>query len=337
MRMLRAILCVSLMSALVMPGAPAYAQGGPGKEIARKLFDEGVELEKKTEYLAALAKYKEAEQITVTPGLRFHKGYCLEMTGKLVAALEEYEAADTGARDTNKPEVHAAAVARLEPLRRRIPQVAIRLATVAKDAEVHLDGNPVGAPLLDGKAFRVDPGEHTVTARAGGYRSFLRRVQALEGVTTTVDVVLERAHATSVVPPPPVVAKAPAPAPGPTLAAPAAGMTEPPSEIPARRAIALPLVTTIGAVALAGAGAAFFVVSGNTQTDANAECPQRVSCDGERSTVRTFDAIALGSFASAVGLGVLSAVLWRSKGSDRAALVAKPVFAGGSLGLDGSF
>src|SRR4051794_34293222 len=88
------VACVALLFAAAAPSA--RAQGTPGtaanREQAKKLFEEGTELEKKGDYVAALSKFKEAEQITATAGLRFHEGYCLEMTGKLAAALEVYEA-----------------------------------------------------------------------------------------------------------------------------------------------------------------------------------------------------------------------------------------------------
>lgn len=330
MRTLRALVAVSLMTGALIAPSTAHAQAVPGKEVAKKLFEDGIDLEKKGDYVAALAKYKEAEQITATPGLRFHKGYCLEMMGKLNAALEEYEAADKLARDANRADVHGAVIARLDPLRTRIPLIAIRLATVAKDAEVQLDGTPVGAPLLDGKAFRLDPGEHSVTARAPGHHNFGRRVQVPESMTTTVDIVLDRAAAPTAGPPPPAAGASAAGAEGAPKGQGAEGAQ--------RRSLVVPIATTAGAVVLVVAGVAFVAVAGGAQSDAKASCPQKTTCDSEQSKVRTFDALALGSFIGGAGLGVLSAVLWTSKGGDRgAALVAKPAFAGGSVGVEGSF
>ena len=341
MRTLRAVLGLSLaVTTLVVPMA-AHAQAAPAqtaaaKEAAKRLFEEGAELEKRSEYFAALAKYKEAEQITVTPGLRFHKGYCLEMTGQLSAAVDEYEAADKLARETNRPEVRAAVAARLEPVRARIPQIAIRVATQARNVEVHVDGNPVAAGLLDGKSFRVDPGEHAITAHAPGFKNFVRRVQVPESVTTTVDVTLERAPVAAA--PPPLSPTPIAPTPIAPSATPVAPTVEPPSEPPPRRSIALPVIATVGTVALAGAGIAFFLVSGSAQSDAQTACPQKVACEDEQSKVRTFDALALGSFIGAAGLGVVSAVLWSRSGGDRtAAIVTTPIAGGGGLRLEGSF
>ena len=334
MRRLRAILFASVMTGvLAAPTSLAHAQTVPGKEVAKRLFEEGFDLEKRGDYVAALAKYKDAEQILATPGLRFHKGYCLEMTGKLNAALEEYEVADKLARDANRPEVHAAVIARLEPLRTRIPQIAIRLATVAKDAEVQLDGNPVGSPLLDGKAFRLDPGEHAVTARAPGHRNFVRHVQVPESLITTVDVVLDLASAASAASPVSAVSSVS------SVSRPSGGpSTEPPSETAPGRSLVIPIVATAGAVALVVAGVAFIAAAGGAQSDAQASCPHQTTCTSEQSKVRTFDALALGSFIGGAGLGVLSAVFWASKGGDRrAAIGAKPTFGGATVGVEGAF
>jgi len=336
----------------------ALAQSPPtaaaGKEHAKKLFEEGVDLEKKGDYAGALAKYKDAQQIAVTAGLRFHTGYCLEMTGKLAGALEEYEGADRLAREQNKQEVHAATIARLEPLRARVPQIAIRLATPAKDAEVQLDGAAVAATLVDGgKAFRLDPGEHVVTARASGYKAFSRKVQVPESVTTTVDVSLERAAGAPVVAGAGVPGSAPGTTPGtapgtapPSGAAggPVTGETAPPapaSEPPADTARGpsrvLPIATTAGAVVLAGTGVAMFLAAGSAQTRAQQDCATLVSCDDRRSRVRTFDALALGGFIGAVGLGVVSVILWTSKPSEQASTAARIQAGPGSVALEGRF
>jgi hypothetical protein len=343
MRNLRAILLASSVGLLAFaPASLAHAQPAPaptsagagaaGKEHAKKLFEEGLELEKKTDYAGALAKYKEAEQITVTAGLRFHTGYCLEMTGKLAAALDEYEAADRLARDQNKQEVHAATVVRLDPLRARVPQIAIRLATPAKDADVQLDGVTVAPSFIDGgKAFRLDPGEHTVTARAPGYKAFSRKVQVPENVTTTVDINLERVAGTA-----PVVPAVAPPTPGGEPGAPSS-VSEPPAEAAHGRSRVVPIATTAGAVVLAGTGLAMFLVAGSAQTTAQQDCATRLTCDDRRSRVRTFDALALGSFIGAVGLGVVSVILWTSKPSEQSAANARLQAGPGTVGLEGTF
>jgi len=370
MRRFRALLCACAWTSLptlnlgwasiAQAQTAAGAAAVPGKEHAKRLFEEGAELEKKADYASALAKYEAAEQITVTPGLRFHKGYCLEMTGKLALALDEYDLADKLARDQNKQDVRTAITARLESLRTRVPHLAVRLSTPPQGVEVFIDGVVVAAPLLAGKGFRLDPGEHTLVARAAGYRNLTRRVQAPESVTTTVDVSLERA--TPVAAPAPVVpatdsyskasvpAASPPPAPSPSAGTPGTpgspgslATSDPPEESPHRRSRALPIATTAGTVVLAGAGVAFFVLAGGAQQDGERDCITKATCVDEQSRVRTFDALALGSFIGAAGLGVVSIVLWASKGSEHAALGSPPrsraraMLAPGTIGLEATF
>lgn len=339
MRNLRAILLAASVGLTALaPASPARAQparaSAAGKERAKKLFEEGLELEKKADYAGALAKYKEADQIIVTAGLRFHTGYCLEMTGKLTAAVDEYEAADRMARDQNKQEVHAATAVRLEPLRARVPQIAIRLAAPTKDAEVQLDGVAVPTPLIEGgKAFRLDPGEHNVTARAPGYNPFARKVQVPESVTTTVDVSLERVTGAA----PAVAAVAPPPASSGGDAAPPTSGGEPPADAAPGRSRVVPIATTAGAVVLAGTGIAMFLVAGSAQSTAQEECATKLNCDDRRGRVRTFDALALGGFIGAVGLGVVSVILWTSKPAEHAAANARLQAGPGTFALEGSF
>ncbi|MBS2017171.1 MAG: PEGA domain-containing protein [Deltaproteobacteria bacterium] len=326
--------------ALAAPGAvlvAPYAQVVPGKEHAKRLFDEGVELEKKNDYAGALAKYKEAEAIAVTAGLRFHKGYCLEMLGKVSSALEEYESAEKMAREQGKNDIRTAVVTRMEGMKGRVPQISLRLATDVKGAEVMLDGAPVGAPLLDGKkAFRIDPGDHILTARAPGWKPWKREVHVPEAITTTVDISMDREGAA---PAPVVVAPAANPAPASTPAPPPDAITEPPRESAPSRSVLAPALTTAGAVTLVVTGVVFFAVAGSAKSDADAQCPAKLECDSERSKVRTFDTLSLGSFIGAAGLGVLSIVLWTRTGSSHASaspstrIVATP----NGAGLAGSF
>lgn len=273
----------------------ARAQAGGSPEQARRAFEEGVALEKKADYASALGRFRDAARIKATPGVRFHEGYCLEMTGKLAQALDTYEQAEKLAREQNKADVLSAVRARLEPLAPRVPQLAIRVEP--KEAEVRVDGIATTKETV-----RVDPGEHEVAATARDRAPKQVRVTAKEGATETVVLELE-----PIAKPQPVAAQAPAAAP-----APAAAAEEPPREEPPSRSIALPLVVTGGALVLAGAGIGAFVVAGSTQEDADRECQARISCESERDKVRTFDALALAGFVGAAGLGALAIVLWSS-------------------------
>ncbi|HEY8078861.1 MAG TPA: hypothetical protein VIF62_32235 [Labilithrix sp.] len=314
-----------LAVAIVLFSRTAIAQTPPpGKDVAKKLFEEGVELEKKSDFAGALAKYQEAEQITVTPGLHFHLAFCLEMTSKLAAALDAYESALKLARDQNKADVEKAVAVRLEPLRARVPFLAVKLATQAPDVAVKLDGASLSNVLLDGKPFRVDPGDHTINATASGYAPFSKKVQAAPATTTNVDVTLEKQAAAS----------APTP---PAHEENGGDVAEPPAEPPKSRSRVVPLALAGGAVALLAAGIVFYAVADSAASDARDTCPQKLSCDSPRNKVRTFDALALGGFIGAAGVGALAIIAWTSSSNGGASATTRVVASPTSLRLEGSF
>jgi hypothetical protein len=330
------VFCVALACESVagLYGSVAYAQAPNGsnaaasqsasKKSAKDLFDEGVKAEREGNFAFALEKYAEAEKVAPAPtaGLRFHKAYCLEMTGKMALALGEYEAAAKLAIATNKPEVHAAIDARRAPLRLRVPQLSLRLTTPPPDTNVEIDKKPVSAEWLDGTSFRIDPGTHKIEARAPGRTNFERTVMATEGSSTTVEITL--------------------PLEKPNLPAVAVAKEKPHS-----RSYAGPIVTTTVAVLLAGGGVVSLLLAGNAQSDAKNTCASQVTspCTSDRTKIRTLDALALGGFIGAAGFGALSIVLFASGGSRpektdkafstpvQARLVATPT----SLGIEGAF
>ena len=265
--------------------AATTAHAQPGKEVAKRLFEEGVELEKKNDCAGALAKYREASQITVTAGLKFHEGYCLEMMGKLVDALAAYEKSIDLARQQNKAEVEKATAVRADALRRRVPQISIKV-TLPNSAEVLLDGNPIGPALVDGRPFRIDSGEHVIVAHAPGYKELTRRVTAIEGATSPVELALEKSGT----------------------------LTPGPMPLPDRdettRDYTLPIVATAGSVTLVAGGILSFVVAGSSADNAKSDCAQQVTCDTPKGTIRTFDALAISGVLAGAGVGVLAVVLW---------------------------
>jgi hypothetical protein len=279
----------------VLVAMPLRAQV-PGEELARRAFDEGVELERRGDYAAALEKFRKSVAIKPTVGNRFHVAFCLEMTGQLASALNEYEAVVKLAQEQKKADVVEQTRARMDPLRPRVPQIALSIAAPAPPhAEVFLDGKPVAPALLDGEPFRIDPGEHTIDARAPERAPFERRLTIAEGSSTSLEIALP--------PSAPVASSARTARP--------MSFSEPPKDEPRPRTAAI--VTTVGTVLLAGGGAVAYVIADRTHEEAERTCPTRRSCTEEREKVRFFDALALGGFAGAAGLAALSVLLWTSK------------------------
>jgi hypothetical protein len=304
----------SLAALLVATAADAEV---PGEELARRAFEEGVTLEKQADYAAALAKFRESRDIKPTLGNRFHAAFCLEMTGKIAAALTEYESVEAAAREQNKVDVIDKTRARVEPLRTRVPQLSLHVpGPLPSGLAVTLDGVAVAPALLEGTSFRVEPGRHAVAAVAAGRDPFARELVVPEGGTTTVAIVLAPARVRE----PDAAASRPAE----PAAPPAPDRTD-------------AIATTAIAGSLAVLGVTSFLVAGGLQDDAEKACASRSTCGDEQARVRTFDAFALAGLLGAIGFGALSYVLWTTPTGRARAATAQvrrwPTWAG----LEGRF
>jgi hypothetical protein len=288
---------------------------------ARELFSKAEKDEDMGRWGAALEKIRRAAAVKATPGLRFHVALCEEKLGQLVAALNDYAASESLARAEGNKEVLEAVSEPLAALKARVPTLALKVRPDIPGTVVRVDGTAV-SPALLGTTMRLDVGQHAVGATAPSRQPFEVTVVLVEGDAKAVDVELAPAAPPPSAPPATsVVTTPPSPA--------AQDVAHPPSHAAA-------LVFTAGAVALVGAGVASFVVAGNKQSSAEAQCRQLVSCDGLRAPVRAFDWLALGAWVGGAAVGTVAVILWAAPGgADRA--TAGLVIGPGSLGLRGSF
>ncbi len=156
---------------------------------ARAQFQQATEMEQAGNYSAALQVFREVGQVKMTPQVRFHIALCEEKLGKLVAALGGYELALADAEAVGpafKQEVETTVTA----LRARIPKIVIQRGPGAEAAEIDLDGVTLGASSI-GVESPIDPGPHTITATARGFKDFETTVTFAEQETKEVKVELE--------------------------------------------------------------------------------------------------------------------------------------------------
>jgi hypothetical protein len=175
---------------LVLSARPAGAQDKKELSKARAQFQRAIELEQAGNYTTALEQFRDVGQVRMTPQVRFHIASCEEKLGRLVTALGGYQLAFADADSVGedfKAEV-AAAVTRLEA---NIPKLVIVRGSGAEAAEIQLDGVALGASSV-GVAVPLDPGPHSVSAKAAGALPFSQTVTIVENEQKTVDVVLTR-------------------------------------------------------------------------------------------------------------------------------------------------
>jgi hypothetical protein len=308
-------------------------------ERARELFHDAEEAERRKEFASALSQFRAVGEIRMTPSVRFHIAHCEAELGQLAAAQTDYETAKKEAEAKNQRETANAADKALLTLVPRVPKIMVHCTRPG--CGVRLDGK-----LLDPEKWKapisVDPGAHVVEAFAEGAPTYRKELTLKEREVARVDAELPEKDPAKVVPPSPSVVVIPM---GPSSAPPtstAPPKTTPPpaatvshgSELPpadeeprAKKSRVPAILATGGAALFLGTGIATFLVAGSAQSDGEASCRELLACDRSKRSVRAWDAVSLGSFIAAGGLGTLAVILWvtsSSSGSTKAQLQITP-------------
>src|SRR6187549_824707 len=185
---LRGALLLLPALSVTLSARPAAAQDKKELSRARVQFQRAIELEQAGNYSTALEQFRDVGQVRMTPQVRFHIASCEEKLGRLVTALGGYQLAFADADSVGedfKAEVDAA-VTRLQA---SIPKLLIQRGGGAEAAEIQLDGVALGASSI-GIPVPLDPGPHSVSAKAPSALPFSPTVTIAENEQKTVDVTL---------------------------------------------------------------------------------------------------------------------------------------------------
>ena len=185
----RIVHALLLACAVSTAATAALAQSPADLKRARAQFQRGIELEQASNWTEAIQQFREVGQVRMTPQVRFHIAYCEEGLGRLVTALGGYDLALAEA-DTVGPDFKSEVETAMARLRERIPKLFIERGVGADAALVQLDGIDVGASSI-GVEVPLDPGPHSVTAAAPGFKPFAATVELKEREVTKVTLELE--------------------------------------------------------------------------------------------------------------------------------------------------
>jgi hypothetical protein len=276
---LRGSLLMLPAAAIGVSARPAAAQDKKELSKARAQFQRAIELEQAGNYSTALEQFRDVGQVRMTPQVRFHIASCEEKLGRLVTALGGYQLAYAdadGVGEDFKAEVDAA-VTRLQA---SIPKLLIQRGAGAEAAEIQLDGVALGASSV-GVPVPLDPGPHSVSAKAPGALPFSQTVTILENEEKTVDVAL---------------------APEPQEARPRPGVG-PGGSIEKSNPRVIPYVIGgVGVASLIGSGV-LFALRQSTLSDLEAQCgPNHDACPS--SAASDYSNLKLYNVTSQVALGV---------------------------------
>jgi hypothetical protein len=317
---------VLVVSGLFVGPFLGRAMAAGEKERARDLFVKGAEAVEAGRPAEGLPLLLEAEALFHAPTHLLYIARAQAETGKLLDARSTYEklANEKLPPRASKPfqEAQATAKSELPKITTRIPKLVVYVEPAASGLDVTLDGAALARAL--GEPIEIDPGPHTVIAKAPGYLDANVTVTAPEARETVVRVKLSPATKTSASPP---------------------VMTEPEEPGPDGMRIASITLMAVGGAGLA-AGGALGIVSLLNTSEANDKfetcglpCkPEIDDLDGQAATLGTASIIGLAAGGAVFGTGLILFFVGDSGSPDPAQSGSARMIAGpGYAGVAGSW
>lgn len=276
-RTLAATFALSLVPSAALAADPA---------AAREQLKIGYELAKEDKCDEALPHLVESLRLDAKAITLINLANCEEKVGRWADALGHWVEARSRAQSENVPAIEEEAARRAKTLEGKIPRLTIVLGEGAPPGtEVLKDGVALGAVSL-GVALPVDPGAHTIVARAHGRLDGQKTITLAEGESGRVDV-------------------------APGAAAPAALAPRTDANAPRAGGGTNPLVWIGTAVAAAAVGSVTGMIALDRAREADRDCPNRTCTDpGALDRIdsgRTMGTVSTIAFAVA-GVGALVGV-----------------------------
>jgi hypothetical protein len=320
-RALAGPLALLVAAAALAAPAPALAQSAADVAVAREIFIEGSELASQGLWEQARERYERSLALKRAPITLYSLGVAQQQTGQLVEALESFRAflLEPSAPATREYEQLARKAVR--ELERQVAALDLRLSPHdIAGLEVRIYGVVVPAAALE-RPRLLNPGTHTVTVSAPGYRELRRSHAAAPGSRVVMVLSLERDASSS-------LQAAAGPRAG-RASAPLGGAV--PGAAPDAATLPLaPIALIAGGLITLGAGVAIGLLGVAKASDA----PTR---DGDTAGAARAQALAgdivAGAGLAATGVGVLVLVLDDSSPAGAPRRQAPPRAALGPLGL----
>jgi tetratricopeptide (TPR) repeat protein len=173
---------LSLASVLLLRTSIGYGQVAGGKAAAEALFREAAELMAAGNLSEACAKYQASQELDPALGTLLRLADCYDRVGKSASAWALFVEAEVAATRAEQPERAEIAATRAADLKDRLSLVKLVVSEADAVPGLTLTINGADIPGASwGTALPFDPGPHTVTARAPGYRSWTTRFELQPG------------------------------------------------------------------------------------------------------------------------------------------------------------
>ena len=329
MRRLIAALGASLALA---PASGALAQADTRAAVAEALYRQARDLMAAEKYDEACPKFAESQRLDPATGTLLNLAACHERQGKLASAWTEYSDAMAAARRDQREDRVEYARQRMLELEPKLSHLTLTLQPAADHPglTLELDDAALGVAVI-GAAMPIDPGPHTIVAKAPGKKPWSQRIEigAVADSRMLSIPPLEDAPAEPV-------------APAPVVVAPAPSLTEPRRDELTTRPVPTSVYLTGGITLALAAGAGVTGVAYLQKKETYEQAVDDGASDaaGFRKTARNYGYVNLGLWAAtAVGAGVTT-YLYLARPEERVSTARGLPWAspdGAGLALTGGF
>jgi hypothetical protein len=358
---------IALLGLILTTGRAHAEASAHDKAMASQLFDDAERLFGSGKAVEACPKYSESYRLDPQLGTLLHLGECYAKAGKTAAAWVSFKDAVELAVQRNDPREKKIRD-RLRQLETSMPKLVITVPPNApSDLEIRQDGEVVGH-VVWGSPVPIDPGVHTISAKAYGRKPWIGNVQIAAAATTfevKIPELVQEAPGAAAPPPapvaqpvvpvqaaqtpvsqpppsqPPEAQPAPGPQPGAAPPPPSADTTPQESSGSTQRILGWTSLG-LGVVGL-GVGTVFLIQRQGKLNDRDQVCPEMQLCTDEEiaqndqltdeartaSTIGTIGLIAGGVFAATGVVLVVTA----PKGKPKEAVSLVPAIGPGFQGL----
>ncbi len=174
---------------LVLAGATPASAAPPtdAAATAEVLFREAREMMARGDNAAACPKLAESQRIDPSVGTLLNLGDCYERIGRTASAWATFNDAAAMAIRAEQPERARFAKGRAEALGPKLARLTVEVRASAQGLTVERDGVALGAATW-AAALPVDPGPHTLVAKAPHRKTWSTTVSCKEGAAAVVVV-----------------------------------------------------------------------------------------------------------------------------------------------------
>jgi hypothetical protein len=167
--------------------APRAARAADGEDLAaaESLFQEAHKLADAGNYKEACPKFLASQKAGPAVGTLLNLAACYEKLGMTASAWARYREAQTAAQRAGRADREKTARDRAQKLEPKLPKLTIRATDAPID--VKRDDVPVDEGAF-GTAMPIDPGSHTITARAPGKKTWTKTITISDGEKQTLEI-----------------------------------------------------------------------------------------------------------------------------------------------------